>query len=493
MRRQRERQRRITHADYLEIQRRLSEGDTFEVVGAAVGCSTKTIQRFMLRTGGLLARSQGRSPLRLSVAEREEVSRGLRAGDSLRQIARRLGRAASTVSREVSRNGRRSGYRDWRAEETAVRRSRRPKPGKLLLLPRLRRAVRRRLLERWSPEQIAASLPSEYPDDSEMRVSHETIYRSLFVQARGGLRKELAACLRSGRTRRRPRRRTQLSRSGQLKDMVLISERPAEAADHAVPGHWEGDLIIGKGVTLRDGDSRRTLEPLRDACSSPQWSHRRRRAHRAHTPDLQTFCRASPLAHLGPGEGDGRARTLQHRLQDRRLFLRSGQPVAAREQREHQRPAEAVFPKDRGPERLHPGPAQRCGSPAQRTPSTHLGLDEAIPGVWPICSVDHLRTAGHRWTSCRIRPPNPVTLGCLRSTTPRSSAVARPEPRPPRSTRGASWPSTRSSSPAPPGEPSRTDRSDGASRCASPVRPGWLAGREARPGPWGGLSAAWRR
>ena len=247
MRRQRERQRRITHADYLEIQRRLSEGETFEVVGAAVGCSTKTIQRFMLRTGGLLARSQGRSALRLSVAEREEVSRGLRAGDSLRQIARGLGRSASTVSREASRNGRRAGYRAWRAEETAVGRARRPKPGKLLLLPRLRRAVRRRLLERWSPEQIAASLPSEYPDDSEMRVSHETIYKSLFVQARGGLRKELAACLRSGRTRRRPRRRTQLSRSGRLKDMVLISERPAEAADRAVPGHWEGDLIIGKG------------------------------------------------------------------------------------------------------------------------------------------------------------------------------------------------------------------------------------------------------
>ena len=247
MRRQRERQRRLKHADYLEIQRRLSEGETFEVVGAAVCCSTKTIQRFMLRTGGLLARSQGRSPLRLSVAEREEVSRGLRAGDSLRQIARRLGRAASTISREVSRNGQRAGYRAWRAEETAARRARRPKPGKLLLLPRLRRAVRRRLLDRWSPEQIAASLPSEYPDDSEMRVSHETIYRSLFVQARGGLRKELTTCLRSGRTRRRPHKRTQLSRSGRLKDMVLISERPAEAADRAVPGHWEGDLIIGKG------------------------------------------------------------------------------------------------------------------------------------------------------------------------------------------------------------------------------------------------------
>lgn len=243
-----ERQRRLRHADYLEIRRRLSEGESFAAVGGAVGCSTKTIQRFMLRVGGLLERSRGRSPLRLSVAEREELSRGLRAGDSLRQVGRRLGRAASTISREVSRNGERPGYRAWRAEETAARRARRPKPGKLELLGRLRREVERRLIRHWSPQQISASLGSDYPDDLEMRVSPETIYRSLFVQARGGLRKELTAYLRSGRTRRRPHKRAQQSRVGRLRDMIMISERPAEAADRAVPGHWEGDLIIGKGA-----------------------------------------------------------------------------------------------------------------------------------------------------------------------------------------------------------------------------------------------------
>jgi IS30 family transposase len=145
-------------------------------------------------------------------------------------------------------NGGRADYRAWRAEETAARRARRPKPGKLLLFPRLRRVVERRLLERWSPQQIAASLVSDYPDDLEMRVSHETIYRSLFIQARGELRKELTACLRSGRTRRRPHKRAQQSRVGRLRDMIMLSERPAEAEDRAVPGHWEGDLIIGKGA-----------------------------------------------------------------------------------------------------------------------------------------------------------------------------------------------------------------------------------------------------
>lgn len=248
LQRERERQRRLRHADYLEIQRRLSEGESYAAVGAAVGCSTKTIQRFMLRVGGLLERSQGRCALRLSVAEREELSRGLRAGDSLRQIGRKLERAASTISREVRRNGCRTMYRAWRAEETAARRAKRPKARKLELQPRLRSEVERRLRKRWSPRQVEMSLVSDYPDQAEMRVSHETIYRSLYVQARGGFRKELTAYLRSGRTRRRPHRHAQNSRVGRLRDMIMISERPASAEDRAVPGHWEGDLIVGKGA-----------------------------------------------------------------------------------------------------------------------------------------------------------------------------------------------------------------------------------------------------
>ena len=194
-----------------------------------------------------MPRARARSPLRLSLAEREEVSRGLRAGDSLRQIAVRLGRAASTISREVAWNGPRDTYRAWRAEKTAARRARRPKRAKLATHPRLCREVERRLRERWSPQQIAARLVCDYPDDLEMRISHETIYRSLFVQARGALRKELTACLRTGRTQRRSHKRTEHSGTGRLRDMVLISDRPAGAADRAVPGHWEGDLMVGKG------------------------------------------------------------------------------------------------------------------------------------------------------------------------------------------------------------------------------------------------------
>ena len=242
-----DRVRRLIWIDYLGVQRRVSEGETFEAAASAVGCSVKTIQGLMARTGGLKRRVRERSALRLSLADREELSRGLVAGDSLRQIAGRLGRAVSTISREVGWNGSRNAYRAWRADMTAARRAQRPKPAKLATHPRLCREVERRLMDYWSPQQIAARLICDYPDDLEMRVSHETIYRSLFVQARGALRKELTACLRSGRTQRRSRKRTQLSSKGRLRNMLLISDRPAEASDRAVPGHWEGDLIIGKG------------------------------------------------------------------------------------------------------------------------------------------------------------------------------------------------------------------------------------------------------
>ena len=239
--------RRLSQADHLEIQRRVSGGETFATAAAAVGCSTKSIQRFMARTGGLMPRARERSPLRLSLGDREEISRGILAGDSLRQIATRLGRTVSTISREVSWNGHRDAYRAWRAEKTAAKRARRPKPAKLATHPRLRREVERRLREHWSPQQIAARLVCDYPGDLDMRVSHETIYRSLFVQARGALRKELTACLRTGRTQRCSHKRTERSGTGRIRNMVLISDRPAEASDRAVPGHWEGDLIVGKG------------------------------------------------------------------------------------------------------------------------------------------------------------------------------------------------------------------------------------------------------
>jgi len=235
---------RLTGAERLELQRRVRAGETHAVAASAVGCSAKSVQRLLVKTGGVKPRARPQSAWRLSLPEREEISRGLLAGDSCRVIARRLGRAPSTVSRDVAAAGHRERYRAWRADETAHRRAHRPKIAKLIVVPQLRRAVERGLRRRWSPQQIAARLVLDYPDDLEMRVSHETIYQSLFVQGRGALRQELTRCLRTGRAQRRPLSRA--TGAGQLQHMVLISDRPAEVEDRAVPGHWEGDLILGK-------------------------------------------------------------------------------------------------------------------------------------------------------------------------------------------------------------------------------------------------------
>jgi IS30 family transposase len=180
----------------------------------------------------------------LSIAERERILLGIGCGESLSTIARALGRAASTVTREVQNNGGRERYSAWHAHERAREQARRPKPHKLCR-GRLLCEVTRRLQQLWSPQEIARRLLIEFPNDPVMRVSHETIYRSLFVQGRGELRRELARCLRSGRTVRKPR--GLVERRGHLPGMVMISERPAEAEDRAVPGHWEGDLILGEG------------------------------------------------------------------------------------------------------------------------------------------------------------------------------------------------------------------------------------------------------
>jgi len=182
----------------------------------------------------------------LSVAEREEIAVGVAAGEPVRVIAVRLGRAPSTVSREIRRNGTRRGYRAVAAQAQAEFRARRPKTARLAGNARLRGWVQDRLRERWSPEQVSVMLAREFPGEPEMRVSHETIYQAIYVQGRGALRRELAACLRTGRALRRPRRKAD-QRRGRIKDMVMISARPAEAEDRAVPGHWEGDLIIGTG------------------------------------------------------------------------------------------------------------------------------------------------------------------------------------------------------------------------------------------------------
>jgi transposase, IS30 family len=238
---------RLSRAERLEVLERVSCGESQPQIACAVGCTTRTVRRVVAAAGGTpsrRSRRRPRSPLRLSLVEREEIRAGIASGDSFRAIARRLGRAASTVSREVGGVRGRRGYRATRAEDLAGLAARRPKPAKLASNQRLRRRVQQLLCERFSPQQISARLRLDYPDDEEMRISPETIYQSLYVQSRGRLRKDLARYLRSGRSKRKPRRGP--TGQGHIKDMVSISERPAEVEDRAVPGHWEGDLIVGK-------------------------------------------------------------------------------------------------------------------------------------------------------------------------------------------------------------------------------------------------------
>jgi IS30 family transposase len=228
-----------------------SRGLSLKTVAKAVGCTHPTIVR-VLRGSKYEARSLLWTPAqgRLSIAEREEILLGLTRGESMSSIARGLGRSPSTVTREVAANGGSTHYRIWPAHLRASERAKRPKVAKLDE-PVLCAKVTEWLEEFWSPKEIARRLVVDFPDDPTMRISHETIYQSLFVQGRGELRRELARCLRSGRTKRRPQGFVQ--KRGKIPDMVMISERPAEVEDRAVPGHWEGDLIIGKYHTSAVG------------------------------------------------------------------------------------------------------------------------------------------------------------------------------------------------------------------------------------------------
>ncbi|MBO0732444.1 MAG: IS30 family transposase [Acidimicrobiaceae bacterium] len=242
--------RRLSEVERAEIWDALERGEPIRGIARRLGRGSTSVRMFLVRHGGSRPRPPSTSTLRLSLAEREEISRGLAAGQSLRAIAASLHRAPSTISREVLANGHRGHYRALSAERASRRRARRPKLAKLAACPRLRREVEAHLARYWSPQQISAWLALTYPDDPEMSVSHETIYASLFVQGRGALRHELHRCLRSGRALRRPRARTKGGlHQGQITNMVMISERPAEAEDRAVPGHWEGDLIMGKRRT----------------------------------------------------------------------------------------------------------------------------------------------------------------------------------------------------------------------------------------------------
>lgn len=240
----------LTQRDHDEVWLRWRQGWTLGRIGRSMGRSTGTVQAIVARTGGRTPPVRTRAADRLSLAEREEISRGVAAGESARVIAARLGRAPSTVTRELERNGGRSGYRAQRAECRAWDRARRPKTCKLAGNAELAEHVETGLESQWSPQQIAGWLKVEFPDRPELRVSHETIYLSLFVQSKALLRKELTAQLRTKRVMRKAAAASVRGQGrGQIVDAIPISDRPAQVEDRAVPGHWEGDLLSGAGNT----------------------------------------------------------------------------------------------------------------------------------------------------------------------------------------------------------------------------------------------------
>jgi IS30 family transposase len=254
----------MTRVAKAELRERLVRGESWRSIERSMGITQKTISRVLIAEGGMPARWKTRE-MGLSTVEREEIRVGIQRGESASAIARRLGRVPSTVTREINRNGGRGKYLAWSADRRAQEMARRAKPAKLVVNQRLRAEVVSRLEQRHSPEQIAARLRDDFPDEPEMWVSHETIYQSLFVQARGQFRRDLTAYLRTQRTRRKPRRVDgETKKITGIVGMISIRERPAEVEDRAVPGHWEGDLLVGSAnrsaiVTLVERSTRYVL------------------------------------------------------------------------------------------------------------------------------------------------------------------------------------------------------------------------------------------
>ena len=236
----------LSRQQKVELWARWKAGQSLNDIGRSLGKHAGSIFGVLSAKGGIAPAARGRSRLSLSLHEREEISRGLVAGLSMRKIATQLGRAPSTISREIRRNEGRGKYRATNADERAWRSACRPKPCRLSVNRSLQMVVAQKLTDNWSPQQISGWLKIEYLDDAPMRVSHETIYKCLFVQARGVLRRELISHLRTRRLMRRGKSSTTRGQPrGRIIDAISIRERPAEVEDRAIPGHWEGDLLTG--------------------------------------------------------------------------------------------------------------------------------------------------------------------------------------------------------------------------------------------------------
>ena len=300
----------------------MARGEFVTVAAAEAGTYREKGTRWLAAEGGIRPRRgrdlKGRC---LTFAEREEIAVARAGGESMRSIAGRLGRHPSTVSRELARNCDRAGaYRATTAHARAYERASRPKPSKLHTNLKLRRQVEEDLRRRYSPEQIVGRLRRQFPDDPQMRVSAETIYQSLYVQARGALRRDLTKCLRTGRALRRPRRRPG-QRRNQIPDMINISERPAEADDRAVPGHWEGDLILGKKQLSAIGTLVERTTGYTMLVHLPDGLQRRAGPRRAHREDPNDPRHPARVTDLGPGHRDARLETSECRRRHRHVLL----------------------------------------------------------------------------------------------------------------------------------------------------------------------------
>jgi IS30 family transposase len=336
-----------------DIWQRWKGGESLHEIGRAFGKDHGSIQFLLAQHGGIAPAVRRRSQRTLTLVEREDISRGIASGWSIREIAGGLGRAASTVSREVARHGGRPVYRASEADQRAWKLALRPKACQLARHRKLRLIVASKLIQNWSPQQISGWLKRRYPGNESMRVSHETLYRSLFIQARGVLKKELIQHLRSKRfIRRSVHARAGGKFHGQIVDAISIRERPAEIEDRAIPGHWEGDLLAGSGnshiATLVERHSRFVIlvkVPGKDTATVVAALSRQVRKLPASLRRSLTWDRGLELA----------SHKIHHRHQGQRLLLRSAEPMAARLQRKHQRLATTVLPEENRLVRLLPG------------------------------------------------------------------------------------------------------------------------------------------
>ncbi len=336
-----------SESDRQKIFDRWLAGESQNAIARSFGRGHSSIQGVLARTGGIRPPKRRRSRHALSLAEREEISRGIVAGRSMRAIAASLGRAPSTVSRELHRNGGRRRYRANRADKAAWDRAHRPKTCKLADNRALARVVASKLQLEWAPDQIAGWLKRTYADDVSMQVSHETIYKTLFIQARGALKKELQQYLRKTRALRRSRHKTLKDEGlGKITNAVSIRERPAEAEDRAVPGHWEGDLLFGSNnsqiATLVERHTRYVML-VRVPSKRHEDSHQR-----TYQACSQAAARTLQVTHLGSRQGGRRPPAVLIGDRHRCLLLRSAASLATRFQREHQRLAAPVLPEGNG-------------------------------------------------------------------------------------------------------------------------------------------------